>query len=161
MSRSFSFRSAWWVPSSPERASAVLVDLGRYPLWWRQVRAVARVDDDAARVLCRSALPYTLDLRLHALRRGTRVLEVRIAGDLDGWARFDLVDLAGGTQLRFTQQVTVTGALALAASVARPLLAWNHARMMAGCEAGLRADLAACPADASGRVPQRPPAAWR
>ena len=43
----------------------------------------------------------------------------------------------------FEQDVQVTGRLLRAASyAARPLLHWNHDRMMAGCIAGLRARLA-------------------
>jgi hypothetical protein len=40
--------------------------------------------------------------------------------------------------MRFEQEVEVGGLLALASYAARPVLAWNHHRMMGGCEAGLR-----------------------
>ena len=40
-----------------EAVHAVLHDLEHYPDWWPQVRAVAKVDDDTARVVCRSTLP--------------------------------------------------------------------------------------------------------
>ena len=47
-----------------------------------------------------------------------------------------------GTRLDFEQDVTAEGRLlGLASYVARPLLTWNHDRMMAGCLAGLRAQL--------------------
>jgi hypothetical protein len=116
----------------------VLVDIEHYPEWWPQVRAVASLGTDDARVLCRSALPYMLDLRVRAVRRESARLEVAISGDLDGRAAWLLTDLGRRTLLDFTQEVTVGGWLALASPLVRPLLRWNHARMMAGCMEGLR-----------------------
>lgn len=117
--------------------ASVVSDLERYPEWWPQVRAVAKIDDDTARVLCRAALPYTLDLVLHAISRDAPVLEVALSGDLDGWVRWTLSEADGGTRTEFEQEVAARGALAAASYVARPLLRWNHDRMMAGCRAGL------------------------
>jgi hypothetical protein len=108
------------------------------------VLAVAKVTDDDARVLCRSALPYTLDLLLHAERREPTVLETSLSGDLGGVVRWRLFPEPGGTRMEFEQDVRVTGRLlGLAAYAARPLLRWNHDRMMAGCLAGLRPRLGA------------------
>ena len=47
----------------------VLVDLEFYADWWPQVRAVAKIDDDHALVVCRSSLPYDLELELSAVSR--------------------------------------------------------------------------------------------
>ena len=94
MSPAYSFRGTWTVPAPVERVQPVLVDLERYPEWWPQVRAVAKITDDDARVLCRSVLPYTLDLLLHAERREPTVLETSLAGDLHG--RGPVAALAGG-----------------------------------------------------------------
>jgi hypothetical protein len=119
---------------------SVLVDLEHYPEWWPQVLAVAKIDDDTARVLCRSVLPYTLDLVLGAVRRDPDLLETTIDGDLVGEARWRLSPAPGGsTRLDYEQHVDVTGRLA--GPVARllgPVVRWNHDRMMAGCRAGLR-----------------------
>src|SRR5690242_6338970 len=123
------------------RVQEVLVDLERYPEWWPQVLAVASLGVDDARVLCRSTLPYTLDLLLHAVRREPDGLEVRIGGDLDGMATWRLTDLAPHTRLDFLQRVTVGGWLAAVSPAVRPVLRWNHHRMMRGCVAGLRARL--------------------
>jgi hypothetical protein len=106
------------------------------------VRAVAKITDDDARVLCRSVLPYTLDLFLHAERLDPLLLETSLAGDLDGVVRWRLSEAPGGTRMDFEQDVHVTGRLLrLASYAARPLLHWNHDRMMAGCLTGLRARL--------------------
>lgn len=134
----FRFQRRWTVPAPVAAVQAVLADLEHYPEWWPQVRAVARIDDDTARVRCRSALPYTLDLVLQAVRREPGLLEVAIGGDLDGTARFELTAHASGTQVHYEQRVSVAddrlGALARLAPAAA---AWNHERMMAGCETGL------------------------
>lgn len=142
MSRTYSFRDSWVVPAAAERVRSVLVDLEHYGAWWPQVVAVAKVGPDDARVLCRSSLPYTLDLRLHAVHREPRLLETSVDGDLVGSVRWLLSDRPEGTALRFEQDVTVSGWwLGLASYLCRPLLRWNHDRMMAGCRAGLTARL--------------------
>lgn len=141
MRTSYSFRGTWTVAAAPEAVHDILVDLERYPDWWPQVRAVAKLGPDDARVLCRSALPYTLDLVLHAEHREPPLLETTISGDLDGVVRWRLLPADGGTRMEFEQDVRVGRLLALASYVARPLLTWNHHRMMDGCIAGLRARL--------------------
>lgn len=143
MKTSYSFRGTWTVAAAPEAVHDVLVDLERYPDWWPQVRAVAKLGPDDARVLCRSALPYTLDLVLHAEHREPPLLETTISGDLDGVVRWRLVPDDDGTRMEFEQDVQVGRLLGVASYVARPLLTWNHHRMMDGCIAGLRARLGA------------------
>jgi hypothetical protein len=141
--RGYAFSGTWTVDSPLPRVREVLVDLERYPEWWPQVRAVASLGVDDARVLCRSSLPYTLDLRVRPVRRELSRLEVAITGDLDGMAAWRLTDLGRRTRLDFAQEVTVGGWLALVSPVVRPVLQWNHARMMAGCVEGLRQRLLA------------------
>jgi hypothetical protein len=139
VSRRFAFRGTWLVAAAPEPVQRVLLDLEHYPEWWPQVLAVAKIDDDHARVLCRSSLPYTLDLVLTAVHREPHLLETQVAGDLDGWVRWRIGPAAAGTRLDFQQEVAVTGRLlGLAAYVAGAPLRWNHDRMMAGCLAGLQ-----------------------
>lgn len=132
MTPRFAFAGEWVVSAPRERVQAHLVDLARYPQWWREVRAVASLGPDDARVLVRSRLPYTLDLVLHAVHRRAELLEIGISGDLEGWARWRLAPDGVGTRLRFEQEVTVRGRmLALASYAVRPALVWNHDRMLA------------------------------
>ena len=142
MSPTFAFRDSWEVAAAPEDVHDVLVDLEHYPDWWPEVVAVASLGPDDARVLCRSRLPYTLDLVLHAVNRSPGVLEVEVSGDLIGSVRFDLAPVPGGTRLDFAQEVRAPGWLGAASYVAGPLLRWNHDRMMRGCRQGLSARLA-------------------
>lgn len=138
----FSFHERWWLPAAPAAVRDVLVDLHGYTEWWPQVVAVASLGPDDARVLCRSALPYTLDLVVHAVGRELPVLEVELAGHLRGRVRWRLDPEDGGTRLDLAQRVSVHGPVAPLAALARPLASWNHGRMMAGGLAGLRARLA-------------------
>lgn len=136
--RAFHFESTWDVAAPLAEVHSVLVDLERYPDWWPQVLAVAKIDDDTARVLCRSSLPYTLDLVLGAVHREPTLLETTIDGDLEGSSRWLLTPVPGGTRLDYEQDVDVTGTLArLAARPLGPVLRWNHERMMGGCRDGL------------------------
>jgi hypothetical protein len=136
---SYSFAASWVTPAPLEAVAAAVVDLEHYPEWWPQVRAVVKLGPDTARVLCRSTLPYTLDLVLTAVSREAPVLEVAIDGDLEGWVRWTLSEELAGTRTDVHQEVDVSGALAGFSYVARPLLTWNHRRMMQGAETGLRA----------------------
>lgn len=137
----FAFRESWDLAAPPAAVHDVLADLEHYPDWWPQVVAVASLGRDDARVLCRSALPYTLDLVLHAVSRSPERLEVGVSGDLCGSVVFALSPTASGTRLDYAQEVSVVSWLGAAALVVRPLLSWNHDRMMRGCLRGLRARL--------------------
>ncbi|MGB0098816.1 MAG: SRPBCC family protein [Nocardioides sp.] len=139
MRATYAFSGSWTVPAPLEAVHGALVDLERYPDWWPQVVAVASLGPDDARVLCRSTLPYTLDLVLHAVDRSPERLEVAVAGDLSGSVRFGLTPTDSGTRLDLDQEVVVGGLLAAVSGLARPVLRWNHQRMMAGCVDGLRA----------------------
>jgi uncharacterized protein YndB with AHSA1/START domain len=157
--RTYRFSSAFAVGAPRERVHDVLVDLEHYGEWWPQVRAVAKVDDDHALVVCRSALPYHLELELEARRRDVDLLEVGLDGALRGWARFHLTpEHPGRTAVRFEQQVRAEAPVfALASYLARPLLTWNHHRMMVGAERGLQKRLE--PSDQASDQPSDQPRA--
>jgi hypothetical protein len=137
----YRFSSTFTLEAPRKRVHDVLVDLEFYADWWPQVRAVAKLDDDHALVVCRSSLPYDLELELSAVSRELGLLEVGIDGPIRGWARYHLDEQGpGSTSLRFEQEVrAATPMFVLASYVARPLLVWNHHRMTAGAEQGLRA----------------------
>ena len=80
---------------------------------------------------------------LHAERRDPTHLETSLTGDLEGVVRWYLTDLGSETRMDFEQDVHVTGRLLrLASGAARPVMVWNHERMMRGCLTGLNARLA-------------------
>lgn len=152
----FRFSADWFVPYPPEQVAEVLTDLEHYPRWWPDVVAVASLGPDQARVLCRSRLPYRLDLVLTARSRTPPVLHVDLDGDLVGEARYELTEQPGGTDLRYRQQVRVTGRLLRYASrLARPLLIWNHDLMMERCREGLTRELGSVHRRRDGGGPDR------
>lgn len=136
--RHYAFRHTATMPAPRDVVADVLLDLEHYPRWWPQVRAVASLGPDDALVVCRSLLPYDLELHLHAEERTPERLEVAIAGPINGFARWELTDAGGTTPMSFTQEVEVRGMAMVAASyVLRPLLLLNHDAMMRGCVQGL------------------------
>jgi len=141
--RTYRFSSTFTLEAPRKRVHQVLVDLEFYAEWWPQVRAVAKIDDDHALVVCRSSLPYDLELELSAESRDLDCLEVGIDGPIRGWARYHLDEQSPGTTtLRFEQQVRAEAPMfVLASYVVRPLLVWNHHRMIRGSEQGLRVRL--------------------
>lgn len=140
--RHFSFDTTWSVDARPSEVRDILVDLEHYPQWWPQIRAVAKLSDDDAIVVCRSTLPYSLELRLHAVCRELPTLRVEVAGDLAGWVAWSLrPGPHGGTTLEARQEVELRMLPAAVATTLRPVLRWNHRRMMRGCAVGLDARL--------------------
>ena len=139
--RRYRFSSNFTLEAPRERVHRTLVDLEFYSEWWKQVRGVGKLGDDHALVVCRSALPYDLELELTAVSRAVDELEVAIDGPIRGWARYRLDETSPSvTELQFEQEVYAESRLMVFASyVAKPLLVWNHHRMMRGSEQGLRA----------------------
>jgi hypothetical protein len=134
----YRFRHSCTVAAELDLVHDTLVDLAMYPTWWPQVRAVASLDPETALVVCRSALPYDLELILGAVSTDPGLLEVSIDGPIHGYARWKLTAVDGGTQLDYEQTVQTKGRLlALASYAVKPVLSWNHAVMMRGCEKGL------------------------
>ncbi|HWU32294.1 MAG TPA: SRPBCC family protein [Marmoricola sp.] len=120
-----------------EQVHGVLVDLEHYPDWWPQVRAVASLGPDTALVVCRSVLPYDLELVLDAVSREMTFLEVRISGPIAGGASWTLQHDPIGTSMTYRQEVVASGPLAVASYLIKPMLRWNHATMMRGFERGI------------------------
>ena len=143
--RTYRFATSFTLEAPQARVHDVLLDLEHYCDWWPQVRAVGKLDDDHALVVCRSTLPYDLELLLTAVSRDDDVLEVGIDGPIRGWARFRLEESAGRpggvetTTVVFEQEVqAVAPAFVFASYVVKPLLVWNHQRMMRGLVEGVR-----------------------
>ena len=140
----FEFGETWVLPHDPAVVGRVLAAIEYYPRWWPQVTAVARLGPDAAWVICRSRLPYSLNLVLEARSRRPPILECAISGDLTGFARWRLEARAAGTVARYEQIVELTDPLlAPLARALRPVLEWNHRQMMRSGRRGLLAYLTA------------------
>ena len=135
----YDFEHAMVLPAEPDQVHAVLVDLEYFGSWWPQVKAVASLGPDDALVVCRSVLPYDLELHLHAESRDPELLRVAIDGPIRGYAQWRLTAVDGGTRLDFEQRVhAVERSFVLASYLFKPVLRWNHQRMMQGAEDGLQ-----------------------
>ncbi|WP_405655159.1 SRPBCC family protein [Streptomyces sp. RK9] len=142
----YRFRSVWNLPAAPETVYAVLERAEDYPRWWPQVRSVTALDGRTGTARLRSLLPYDLVVTAEESRRdpGRGVLEITMTGDLDGWARWTLTAVDGGTRARYDQEVDVRKALMRRLAVpGRPLFLVNHALMMRSGRRGLVAYLEA------------------
>jgi hypothetical protein len=142
----YRFHRVWHLDARPADVYAALERLPDYPAWWPEVREAVRVGEDAVRIRCRATLPYGLVFTSTEVRRDpvARVLEARLAGDLDGLARWTIGPaLGGGTDAVFDEEVVATKPLLRRlAPVARPVFRANHELMMRHGRTGLRAYLA-------------------
>ncbi|MFF8600522.1 SRPBCC family protein [Streptomyces sp. NPDC015232] len=140
----YRFRSVWRLAAPPAAVYAALERAEDYPLWWPQVREVVALDEHTGTARFRSLLPYDLVVTAEARRHDpdTGVLEIRMSGDLDGWARWTLAPEGTGTRAVYEQEVEVRNPLMRALAVpGRPFFRANHALMMRGGRRGLAAHL--------------------
>ncbi|MBQ1158969.1 SRPBCC family protein [Streptomyces sp. A73] len=139
----YRFRTAWEIQAPPGHVYAVLERAERYPEWWPQVRRLSRTGEDSATLRIRSALPYELSVTLRPVRRdpAAGILQIRMSGDMDGWARWAIgPGSAAGTSVVFEQEVEVNKRLLRVCAVpGRPLFIANHRLMMRSGLRGLRA----------------------
>ncbi|MFI8305847.1 SRPBCC family protein [Streptomyces sp. NPDC085927] len=143
----YRFRSLWSLPAPAGPVYRALERIEDYPRWWPQVREVTRLDTTGGVARIRSVLPLDLTTTVREERRDplAGVLEVRLSGDLDGWARWTVTPAGpGGTHARYDQEVDVRKPLLRRLAVpGRPLFHANHALMMRSGRRGLAAHLQA------------------
>ena len=101
------FRSVWWVEAAFADVSAVLADVRTYPAWWPEIRAVNELGHGRFEMVARSLLPYDLrfvsEERTENRQRG--VLDARLSGDLEGFARWTIERAGGSCRLVYDQEV--------------------------------------------------------
>ncbi|MFJ5262804.1 SRPBCC family protein [Streptomyces sp. NPDC088387] len=154
----YRFRTLWALPAPPGTVYDVLENAEEYPRWWRQVREVDRVDDTSGVIRIRSLLPYDMVFTARETRRDrdAGVLEIAMAGDIDGWARWTVTGqgqgqgqghgqgAGAGALARYEQVVDVRKPLLRRLAVpGRPVFRANHALMMRSGRRGLLAHLEA------------------
>ncbi len=139
------FRSVWSVEASCADVSAVLADVRTYPAWWPEIRTVKDLGHGRFEMVARSLLPY--ELRFVSEERGENrqpgVIDARLSGDLEGFARWSVESVGSSCKLVYDQEVDTHKALLSAlAPVARPAFRMNHSLMMRNGQAGLRTFMA-------------------
>ncbi|MFE7136041.1 SRPBCC family protein [Streptomyces sp. NPDC057638] len=138
----YRFHSVWELPAAPEAVLAVLERAEEYPRWWPQVRSVTPLTDRSGQVRFRSRLPWELTVTVRARPRDlrSRMIDLVLTGDLEGWARWTLLERRGGTRLDMEQAVRLRKPLlGRWAPLCRPVLRANHAAMMRSGRRGLSA----------------------
>jgi uncharacterized protein YndB with AHSA1/START domain len=155
----YSFVTTWFIPADSGRVWEALNTPERYPEWWPSFVAyrpltpgVTGVGARAERVV-RGALPYRLRYTTTTTRFDPpREVAYDADGDLIGSGRFLLAPRDGGTEVTFLWDVrTARRVMNWSAPLLRPLFAWNHNRVMAQGERGLRRLLAGTGPGPSGR----------
>lgn len=124
---------------------SVLADVRSYPAWWPEIRAVDDLGRGRFQVVARSVLPYELRFVIEQGHGNPHpgVIDARLSGDLEGFARWTVETAGAGCRLVYDQEVDTNRCLLNAlAPVARPALRLNHALMMRHGRAGLTAFMA-------------------
>ena len=147
----YSFRTAWLVRAPREEVFALIWDSETWPQWWRGVESVEKLEEGDAegvgslgRYRWRSRLPYTLEFLMRTTRaERPYLMEGHASGELEGTGLWRLFEHEGLTAVVYDWRVRTTRPwMNLLATLARPLLAWNHAVVMAWGEEGLEQRLA-------------------
>ena len=138
------FRSEWRLAAGPDRVYAMLADVATYPSWWPQVRGARHLDALSGELRCRSLLPYDLVfvIRREVEDANRRILRATLDGDLAGSSQWTITADGAGSIAVFDEDVVVRKALLKRAGfLVRPVLRFNHDRMMRSGERGLRKHL--------------------
>ena len=142
----YTFRSAWSVEAPFDVVCSVLADVASYPAWWPEIRSVRALGGDRYEMVARSLLPYELRFvseERFPEHRAEGIIDARLSGDLEGFARWTVQKRGGGCDLVYDQEVvTHKRLLNVLAPLARPAFRANHALMMRHGAAGLRTFLA-------------------
>ena len=135
----YSFLTLWQLDAPIGRVWDVIVDVERYPIWWKYVVQVAVLSPGDAHRLGRVARhSWTTALRfpLHFDELVTGIeapwlIETAASGELDGTGRWELAEEPGGTTVRYAWNVRTTRPWMNAlAPIGRPIFNWNHAVIM-------------------------------
>ena len=146
MPEAYHFVTEWRFHAPVARTWSVVLDIRRYPDWWKNFRRVRLVQGDGQSigsiVWCevRGSLPYSLKYSLEVLEaQEHRHLLLRSTGDLIGTGRWAFRAVDGATEAVYYWDVSTTNPiLNLVAPLAKSLLARNHQQVMANGYAALR-----------------------
>ena len=139
------FKSVWSVDAGIADVIPVLADVRSYPAWWPEIRSAEEIAPGRFEMVARSLLPYELRFvtEERVENRQPDVIDARLSGDLEGFARWTVSETAGRCRLVYDQEVDTHKALLNAtAPVARPAFRLNHRLMMRHGQAGLRTYMA-------------------
>lgn len=147
MAEPYHFVTTWQFSAPIQRVWSVVLDIERYPGWWKNFRRVDVTRGDGKSVgsiiWCevRGSLPYSLRYALEVLESEPyRHILLRSTGDLVGTGRWRFEETDPGlTRASYYWDVATTNPiLNLIAPLAKRALARNHEQVMANGYAALR-----------------------
>jgi Polyketide cyclase / dehydrase and lipid transport len=147
MPQPYHFVTDWRFRAALPRVWSVVLDIEKYPGWWKNFRRVRVTRGDGRSVgsiiQCevRGSLPYSLNYGLEVLEAEEyRHILLRSTGDLVGSGRWAFSETEPGAvqALYYWDVATTNPILNLIAPLARGALARNHERVMANGYASLR-----------------------
>ncbi|TMD42292.1 MAG: polyketide cyclase [Chloroflexi bacterium] len=146
MPEPYHFVTDWHFAAPPERVWSVVLDIERYPGWWKNFRRVELIRGDGksigSAIACevRGSLPYSLKYTLEVMEATEyQHLLLRSTGDLIGSGRWEFSPIESGTRAVYHWDVATTNPiLNLVAPLAKGLLARNHQQVMANGYAALK-----------------------
>jgi polyketide cyclase/dehydrase/lipid transport protein len=143
----YHFVTDWRFHAPLKRVWSVVLDIERYPGWWKNFRRVAITRGDGKSVgsiiecEVRGSLPYSLRYALEVVEANEdRHILLRSTGDLVGTGRWAFSETEPGiSKVAYYWDVATTNPiLNLLAPLARGALARNHEHVMANGYASLR-----------------------
>jgi hypothetical protein len=143
----YHFVTDWRFRAPVEKVWSVVLDIERYPGWWKNFRRVKIIRGDGKSVgsiiecKVRGSLPYSLAYALEVLEAAEhRRLLLRSTGDLVGTGRweFSQAEPAVVNAIYYWDVATTNPILNLVAPLAKRALARNHEQVMANGYAALR-----------------------
>ena len=151
MPEPYHFVTDWRFRAPGQRVWAVILDIERYPDWWKNFRGVSITRGDGRSIgsviecEVRGSLPYSLRYALEVIEsEDYRHILLRSTGDLVGTGRCAFAEAEADTQAVYYWDVATTNPiLNLVAPLARSALAKNHEQVMANGYAALRPHLEA------------------
>ncbi len=135
----FSLKTIWKIPAPVDPVWNIVSDTEKWPLWWKYVRNVEELNagdpsgvNNLRRYYWSTCLPYQLVLDLFITRlEPCRLIETRVAGDLEGEGRCRFSSQNHFTVLQYDWNVQLCKPwMKRIAPVARPVFVWNHEQVM-------------------------------
>jgi len=149
----YHFVTDWRFKAPVQQVWTVVLDIVRYPGWWKNFRRVTVTRGDGRSIgsviecEVRGSLPYSLRYALEVMESEEyRHILLRSTGDLVGTGRWAFSEVGPQTQAVYYWDVATTNPiLNLVAPLARGALAKNHEQVMANGYAALRPHVEALP----------------
>ena len=147
MSEIYHFVTGWRFKAPLQKVWSVVLDIERYPSWWKNFRRVAITRGDGKSVgsviqfEVRGSLPYSLNYALEVREADEyRRILLQSTGDLVGTGRWEFSEPEASVvkAVYYWDVATTNPILNLIAPLAKGALARNHERVMANGYAALR-----------------------